>query len=164
MRSDAPTTPMFDAELEALLTQRAMVPHRRLPVRLAALRSLWNVNRIGLHAALACGLAATLLLTSPNDGMGQRLPLTPEPDATPAPGYLYQYGGPDIEELIANGRAQGYEVQVRRSFVTDASDHQRVLSIRHAGTELNDLPGIGVRGPLLIVTGFAVGDRHTTAD
>lgn len=163
MWSDAPRTPTFDADLAELLIERAAVPRRRLPARLSALRPLWNVNRIGLHTALACGLAATLLLLSP-EGVSRELPLTPDPDTTLAPAYLYQFGGPDIDEAIADARARGYEVQVLQSYVTDASDHQRILSIRHAGTELDDLPGDGARGPLLIVMGLVVGDQFNTAD
>jgi hypothetical protein len=163
MWCERPHTPVFDEELVDLLQRQAAQPRKRLPARLSALRSLRNVNRMGLHAALACGLAATLLLLSP-EGIGHQLPLTPNPETSLTPAYLYQYGGPDIEHAIAEARARGYEVQVIRSYVTEASDHQRILSIRHAGTELDQLPGDGARGPLFIVMGLVVGDQLTTAD
>ncbi len=163
MSTEVPATPHFEDELARVLRARATVKRRRVPARLTALRSLWSLNRMGLHAALACGLAATLLLMSP-DVASRDLPLTADPAAAPTPAYLYQYGGPNIEDTIAAARDRGFEVQVLRSYVTDSADHQRILSIRHAGSDLDDLPDAGARGPLLIVMGLAIGDQFNTAD
>jgi hypothetical protein len=162
--SDAPDTPAFDDALIEMLRQDASTPRRRLPARLGALRSLRSLNHMGLHAALACGLAATLLLLSPNDGTNRQLPMMADPEQTPTPAYLYQYGATGIEQTVEAARARGYEVQVLRSYVTDVSDHQRILSIRHAGTDLDAWTNEDVRGPLLIVIGLVAGDVRNPAD
>lgn len=165
MRCDAPPTPDFSAELERRLREAAAHGSRpRFPTRLTALRSLRGLNQAALHVALACGFAAiAFLLSSPT--ARHPAPLTPDLEASLTPAYLHQYGARDVEETIEAARERGYEVQMVTWYVPDRSDHQRILSISHAGTEIGHLPEHDeTRGPLLVVVGFAVGDRSSTAD
>lgn len=165
MRCEAPATPMFEAELEAVMVDTAAGRRsRRIPIRSGAMRALRTVNESALHVALACGIGATLLLLSPAPVHEPAPPLGPDLTASLTPAYLHQYGARDVEATIVAARERGYEVQLLTWHVPDLHGQGPMVSIRHAGIPVDDVPDRGARGPLLIVVGLTLGNHSSTAD
>lgn len=167
MRSEVPSTPHFDAELEALLRREAAHGRRtRRPVASGALRRLRSISTAAGHAGAAVALSATLLLLSPATVDRQvRLPPIAEP---PRAGYLAQYGAPatgSVEYTVALAREAGFEVDVITTFVADRAAHGEILVMHHVNERVQTVPVTHTaRGPLLIVVGLAVGEAGTIAD
>lgn len=166
MRPDpVPETPVFWQRLERdLRREAASVRRRRRPVAATALRSVRELSRSSLHAALAVGMAATLLLLSPHG-------VQPEPNLQASPsttihGYIHQYARPPelTAATIRMARDRGFEVEVVTTFVADRAEHGRIVRMTHAGSPTETLPDDGVRGPILIVIGLTFGDGDTIAD
>ncbi len=165
MRCEPPPTPEFEGALEFHLVATASGGHsRRIPIRPSAMRALRNLSGSALHAAFACGIAATLLLVSAAPVDEPSPPLVPDLTASLTPAYLHQYGARNVEETVAVARQRGYEVQLRTSHVPGGRGQEPVMSIRHAGSPVDGLPNRGFRGPLLIVVGLIVGNDSTAAD
>ncbi len=160
-----PDTPAFWHDLETRLrTEAASTRRRPLPVRTTAVRAVRELSRTSLHAALAVGVAAALLLVSPAG-------VDPEPTlraegSTALPGYIGQYATP--AELTAGtvrlARERGFEVEIVTTFVADRAEHGRIVRMRHLGTPTEEIPDDGIRGPILIVIGLTVGEGDTIAD
>lgn len=166
MRSEAPSTPKFEAELEAILlreTARSRRPRR--PVAVSALRRLRSISTTAAHASAAVALSATLLLLSPATlNREAQLPPVAEP---PRAGYLAQYGAPasSVEDTVAIAREAGFEVEVITTFVADRAADGEILAMRHVNEPVHKVPVTeSARGPLLIVVGLAIGDAGTLAD
>jgi hypothetical protein len=167
VRSELPSTPRFDSELETILRGEAARTRRRSrPVPTSALRRLRSVSTTAAHAGAAVALSATLLLLSPGTlDREAQLPPIAEP---PRSGYLAQYGAPavsDVESTVARAREAGFEVDVITTFVADRAAHGEILVIRHVNEPVPRVPVTQTaRGLLLIVVGLAVGDAGTIAD
>lgn len=167
MRSDAPSTPRFDTELEANLRREAAHTRRpRRPVATSALRRLRSISTTAAHAGAAVALSATLLLMSPSTLEREaQLPPIAEP---PRAGYLAQYGAPaasSLEQTVALAREAGFEVDVVTTFVADRAAHGEILAMHHVNEHVQTVPvAKTARGPLLIVVGFVVGEAGTIAD
>ena len=167
MRSDAPSTPRFDSELEERLRREAAVLRRRhRPVAASALRRLRSVSTAAAHGGAAVVLSATLLLLSPASlDREVQLPPVAEP---PRAGYLAQYGVPaatSVEHTVTLAREAGFEVDVRTTFVADRASHGEILAMRHFTERVQAVPVTGApKGLLLIVVGLAVGEAGTIAD
>ncbi len=166
MRHDAPATPQFTADVEARLRREAHGRRRRiLPFHPGALRAVREVSRTTVHATMAAGLAAAVLLSFPTATETEPPPLGPDLSASLAPAYLHQYGAEDIDQTIAVARDRGYEVQLVTWYVPDQTMPREVISMVHAGERVDRVPDADrPRGPLLIVVGLAVGDRSSTAN
>ena len=167
MRSDAPSTPRFDKELEAILRREAAQSRRsRRPVAASALRQLRSISSTAAHAGAAVALSATLLLMSPATLEREaRLPPVAEP---PRAGYLAQYGAPatpSLEHTVALAREAGFEVDVITAFVADRAAHGQILAMHHVNEQVHTVPvAESARGPLLIVVGLVIGEAGTIAD
>ena len=167
MRSEAPVTPHFDAELEAILRRETASTRRaRRPVAGSALRRLRSISTAAGHATAAVGLSATLLLLSPATvNREAQLPPVAEP---PRAGYLAQYGVPattSLEHTVALAREAGFEVDVITTFVADRAADGEILAMRHVNESVHKVPVTeSARGPLLIVVGLAIGEAGTLAD
>jgi hypothetical protein len=160
-----PDTPAFWEELEqGLRREAASTRRRRMPVRATALRSVRELNISSLHAALAVGVAACLLLLSAGG-------VQPEPNLRPEPGpaihgYIQQYARPAelTAATVRMAEERGFEVDVVTTFVADRAEHGRIVRMTHAGSPTDTLPEEGVRGPVLIVIGLTFGEGDTIAD
>lgn len=166
MPSEIPSTPRFDAELEALLRREATRSRRtRRPVATSALRRLRSLSEAAGHAGAAVALSATLLLLSPATVDREvQLPPIAEP---PRAGYLAQYGAPvgSLEHTVSLAREAGFEVDVITTFVADRAAHGEILVMQHVNERVETVPVTQTaRGPLLIVVGLAVGEAGTIAD
>ena len=167
MRSEAPSTPRFDTELEALLRREAAHTRQpRRPVATSALRQLRSISTTAAHAGAAVALSATLLLLSPATLEREaQLPPVAEP---PRAGYLAQYGAPatpSLEHTVAFAREAGFEVDVITTFVADRAADGEILAMHHVNERVHTVPvAESARGPLLIVVGLVIGDAGTIAD
>ena len=167
MSSDVPSTPRFDAELEAILRREAARSRRaRRPVATRALRRLRSMSTAAGHAGAAVALSATLLLLSPATlDREVQLPPIAEP---PRAGYLAQYGASapgSVEYTVSLAREAGFEVDVITTFVADRASHGEILAMHHVNERVQAVPVTQTaRGPLLIVVGLAVGEAGTIAD
>lgn len=167
MRSEAPVTPQFNADLEAALRQETARRQRvRRPFAPKALRRLRSVSSIAGHVGAAFTLSAVLMLLSPAtfDREAQLPPISQPPIA----GYLIQYGAvvvPSVDQTITLARESGFEVEVVRTFVPDRASHGEIVRMQHGSVRVDTVPVTGpARGPLLIIIGFAIGDAGNTAD
>lgn len=167
MRSDlVPDTPAFWDELEqGLRHEAASTRRRRLPVPATALRPVRELSISSLHAALAVGVAACLLLLLSPGGVQPEPNLRAEP-GTSIHGYIQQYARPAelTAATIRMAKERGFEVEVVTMFVADRAEHGRIVRMTHAGSPADTLPDEGVRGPVLIVIGLNVGAGDTIAD
>lgn len=165
MRSEAPITPQFAADLEAVLREQTSGTQRiRRPFAPGALRQLRSVSSMAGHVGAAATLSAVLLLLSPAtlDREAQLPPISQSPVA----GYLVQYGAfPNADQTITLARESGFEVEVVTTFVTDRASHGEIVRMQHGSTLVDTVPVAGpARGPLLIIIGLAIGDAGNTAD
>lgn len=165
MRSEAPVTPQFATDLEAVLRDETARKQRvRRPFAPSALRRLRSVSSMAGHVGAAFALSAVLMLLSPATlDREAQLPPISEP---PVAGYLAQYGVvPNADQTITLARESGFEVGVVTTFVTDRASHGEIVRMQHGSTLVNTVPVAGpARGPLLIIIGLAIGDAGNTAD
>lgn len=160
MRTEVPSTPRFDTELETALRREATRHRRvRLPFATAALGRLRTLSNGAGHLGAAVAVSATLLILSPGT-LDRELQLPPISEPPPA-GYLAQYGAKPASATatITLAREAGFEVEVKTTFVTDRSVHGAVIGMRHMTAPVNNVPmNESARGPLLIIIGLTIGD------
>jgi hypothetical protein len=161
MHTDAPASPRFETDLEAILRREAARKRRvRRPYAPASFRRLRNLSSAASHVGAAVAVSTTLLILSPATlDREVQLPPIAEP---PAAGYLAQYGaagGSTADATIAMAREAGFEVEVITTYVADRAADGQILTMRHLSETVDTLPvHEPARGPLLIIIGLTVGD------